>query len=75
MNLTYVPTSVVVAVVVNGFIVGKFWFLAPLGSHGWYRPWAHCRDADCINKKIKKKNIKQGSVTLLYSEITKMIMI
>ena len=39
MNLTYVPTSVVVAVVVDGFIVGKFWFLAPLVSHGWYRPW------------------------------------
>ena len=30
---------------------------------------AHCRDADWINKTIKKKRIKQGSVISLYSEI------
>ena len=35
--ITYVPTTVAVAVIVDGFIVGKFWFFAPLGSHGWYR--------------------------------------
>ena len=30
---------------------------------------AHCRDADWINKTIKKKRIKQASVISLYSEI------
>ena len=30
---------------------------------------AHCRGADWINKTIKKKRIKQGSVISLYSEI------
>ena len=42
INLTYVPTTAVVAVVVDGFIISKFWFpppVCPLGSHGWYRPW------------------------------------
>ena len=29
INLTYVPTTVVVAVVVDGFFVGKFWFSSP----------------------------------------------
>ena len=30
---------------------------------------AHCRGADWINKTIKKKRIKQGSVISLYSQI------
>ena len=30
---------------------------------------AHCRGADCINKTIKKKRIRQGSVISMYSEI------
>ena len=30
---------------------------------------AHCRGADWINKTIKKKRIRQGSVISLYSEI------
>ena len=30
---------------------------------------AHCRGADWINKTIKKKIIRQGSVISLYSEI------
>ena len=30
---------------------------------------AHCRDADWIQKTIKKKRIGQGSVISLYSEI------
>ena len=38
IGLTYVPTTVVVAVVVDSFFVGKFWFFASLCSHGWYRP-------------------------------------
>ena len=28
-NLTYVPTTVVVPVVFDGFVVGKFWFPPP----------------------------------------------
>ena len=31
----------------------------------------HCRGADWINKTIKKKRIRQGSVISLYSEIHK----
>ena len=31
---------------------------------------AHCRGADWINKTIKKKRIRQGSVISLYSEVT-----
>ena len=30
---------------------------------------AHCRGGDWINKTIKKKRIRQGSVISLYSEI------
>ena len=30
---------------------------------------AHCRGTDWINKTIKKKGIRQGSVISLYSEI------
>ena len=30
---------------------------------------AHCRGADWMSKTIKKKRIKQGSVSSLYSEI------
>ena len=30
---------------------------------------AHCHGADWINKAIKKKSIRQGSVISLYSEI------
>ena len=30
---------------------------------------AHCRGADWINKTIKKKRIRQGSIISLYSEI------
>ena len=32
---------------------------------------AHCRGADRVNRTIKKKRIRQGSVILLYSEIHK----
>ena len=40
INLTCVGATVIVAVVVNDFFVGKLWFFAPLRSHGWYRPWS-----------------------------------
>ena len=30
---------------------------------------AHCRGADWINKTIKKRRIRQGSVISLYSDI------
>ena len=30
---------------------------------------AHCRGADWINKTVKKKRIRQGAGTSLYSEI------
>ena len=30
---------------------------------------AHCRGIDWVNKTIKKKRIRQGSVISLYSEI------
>ena len=33
----FIPTTIVVAVVVDGFIVGKFGFHL-LGSHCWYQP-------------------------------------
>ena len=36
INLTYVLTTIVVAVA--GFVVRELWLFTPLGSHGWYRP-------------------------------------
>ena len=34
MNLTYVPTIAVVAVVVDGSIIGNFWFFPPPRQSG-----------------------------------------
>ena len=42
-QFTYVPTTDVVAVVVDGFIVGKFWFFAPLEVMAGIGP--ACKDA------------------------------
>ena len=39
------------------------------GTHYQFYLKAHCRCADWINKTIKKKRIRQGSVISLHSEI------
>ena len=40
-----------------------------LRKHSILKLKAHCRGADWINKTIKKKRIRQGSVISLYREI------
>ena len=51
--------------------MGKIWRFCYFQKYKTFRQTleAHCCGADWINKTIKKKRIRQGSVILLYSEI------